>query len=136
MADISITAANVLQGTGSSTEDGLAGETITAGQVVYRDPTSLLYLKSDSDSATAAVRQPRGIALNGASLNQPLKIQRSGQITIGGTMTAGLVYYNSKTAGGICVLADIASGGYACTIGVAVSTTVLQLGINYSGVAV
>jgi len=136
MADISITPANVLPGAGAVTEAGTAGETITAGQVVYKDPTSGLYLKSDSDSATAAVRQPRGIALNGASLNQPLVIQRSGQITIGGTMTAGLAYYNSKTAGGICVLADIASGGYSCVIGLSVSTTVLQIGITYSGVAV
>lgn len=137
MADISITPASVLpSGTNPVTADGVAGETITAGQTVYLDSTLRQYFKSDSDSATAAVRQPVGIALNGASAGQPLRIQSKGDIVIGGTMTAGLVYYNSKTAGGICVLADIASGGYACTIGIAKSTTVLAIGINYSGVAV
>ncbi len=137
MTDLAVTAANVLpSGTSPVVTDGVAGATITAGQVVYLDPTARQYFLSDSDSATAAVRQPAGIALNGASAGQPLRVQSKGDIVIGATMTAGLVYYNSKTAGGIAPLADIASGGYACTIGIAKSTTVLALGINYSGVAV
>lgn len=135
MTDISITAGNVVQGSGAVTEAGTAGETITAGQLVYLDSTGK-YLKADADSATPAVRKPRGVALNGASLNQPLVIQKSGDITIGGTLTAGLAYYLSKTPGGLCPVADIASGGYSCVVGLAKSTTVLGINIQDSGVAV
>ncbi len=136
MADLSITAANVIAGADSKQESGLAGETISAGKAVYLDPTTKKYLLADSDSASAAVRKVRGIALNGASLNQPMTIHKSGDITIGGAMTAGLAYYLSKTAGGICPVADIASGGYATIIGIAKSTTVLDVNIIESGVAV
>lgn len=136
MTDISITAANVVAGADAKTESGLAGETITAGKIVYKDVASGKYMLADSDSTTPAVRTPRGIALNGASLNQPLVIQRSGDITIGGTLTGGLAYYLSKTAGGLCPVADIASGGYATVIGIAKSASVLDINITASGVAV
>lgn len=135
MADLSVTAANVLpSGTNPVTADGVAGETITAGQAVYLDSTTRQYFKADCDSATAAVRQAAGIALNGASAGQPLRIQTKGDIVIGATMTAGLAYFLSKTAGAICVYADVASGGYAGLIGISKSTTVLSLSPNYSGV--
>lgn len=136
MADLTITAANVLKGANAVEEPGYAGETVTAGQPVYLDPTTRLYMKADNNSAVAAARLPRGIALNGASANQPLVIQRSGDITIGATLTAGTAYYLSDTPGGICPVADVGSGEYPCLIGIAKSTTVLGLGINYSGVAI
>ncbi len=37
MADLSITAANVLRGSNARVETGIFGATVTAGQVVYRD---------------------------------------------------------------------------------------------------
>lgn len=132
MSDLSITAGSVLQGSNARLENGVAGETITAGQAVYKDVTSGSYFKADCDSGSAPVRVARGIALNGASAGQPLVIQRKGQITIGSTMTAGLEYYLSKTPGGICLVADIATGGYPCTIGIAISTTVLDINIASS----
>lgn len=135
MADLSVTAANTVTVSGV-TESGLAGETITAGQAVYLDTSSGKYLKSDADSATAAARGVRGIALNGASLNQPLAVQRSGDITLGATLTANTAYYLSgATAGGICPLADVGTGEYMVLIGIAKSTTVLSLGILATGVA-
>jgi hypothetical protein len=137
MTDISITPGSVLADSGASTTNGTAGATITAGQVVYLDATDGEFKLADSDSATAAVRSPYGIALNGASDGQPLAVLRRGPITIGGTMTAGLAYYLSKaTPGGICPVADIASGGYSVILGIATSTTVLDVKIQESGVAV
>lgn len=133
MTDISITAANVVKGANAKTEQGTAGETITQGQPVYLDTSTNLYMKADSNSATAAARQPRGIALNGASLNQPLMIQKDGDITIGATLTAGVTYYLSDTPGGICPLADVGSGEYACIIGIAKTAAVLDIGFSYSG---
>jgi hypothetical protein len=134
MADLTITAASVSSGADANKESGTAGETITAGQAVYK-AASGKYMKADSNSATAAARQARGIALNGASLDQPLAIQKSGDITIGATLTAGTAYYLSDTPGGICPLADVGSGEYVCLIGLAKSASVLAIGIEFPNVA-
>lgn len=135
MADLTVTAASCVKGSNAVTESGHAGETITAGQPVYLDTTTNLYMKADANAATAAARTARGIALNGASLNQPLMIQKSGDLTLGATMTAGIQYYLSDTPGGICPVADIGAGEYVVPIGVATSTTVMRLNITYSGVS-
>ena len=136
MADLTITAASVIAATDAVTESRNAGAAITAGQVVYYDSATDTYKLADSDSATAAVRSPRGIALNGGGTGQPILIIKSGSVTIGATMTAGLAYYVSKTAGGVCPVADIASGGYATVLGISTSTTVFKVNITESGVAV
>ncbi len=135
MADLTITAASVVAGSNATKRQHTAGETITAGQAVYFAAATGLLMKADSNSATAEVRQPIGIALNGGAVNQPILVQTDGDITIGATMTAGVAYYLSDTAGGICPVADVGSGEYSCVLGVAISTTVLRMGIQYSGVA-
>lgn len=136
MADLTITAGSVLPGANAVIERGTAGASVTAGQVVYLEAATTTYKLADSDSGTAEVRSPRGIALHAASSGQPLAVQTSGSITIGATGTSGLAYYLSKTAGGICPVADIATGGYATVLGIMTSTTVLKLNITESGVAV
>lgn len=135
MTDISITAGNVVPGSDAVIENGYAGEAITAGQVVYFDTSTRKWMKADANAATAAARQPSGIALNGASANQPIAVQTKGSLTIGGTLTAGVTYYLSSDAGGICPIADVGSGEYYCTVGIATSASVLKIGFNYSGVA-
>jgi len=135
MTDISITAANVLPGSDARTEGGTAGATVTAGQMVYLDTATNTYKLADSNSATADARAPNGVALHGASAGQPLTIQKSGDITIGGTLTPGVAYYLSDTPGGLCPVADLSSGEYPCIIGIAKSTTVLDISIQASGVA-
>jgi hypothetical protein len=132
MTDISITAGNVVKGSNAVVENGHAGAAITAGQFVYLDTADMLYKLADSNGA-AALRTPRGVALNSAGANQPLAIQRSGDVTIGGTLTAGVTYYLSDTPGGICPLADVGSGEYACLLGIAKSASVLAISINASG---
>lgn len=134
MTDISITAANVLAGTGARIDHGIAGATVTAGQVVSRSSAGTFVL-ADSNSATAAVREPDGIALNGAASGQPLAVLTEGPITIGGTLTAGVAYYLSDTPGGVCPVADVGSGEYATVLGIASSTSVLEVNIQQSGVA-
>lgn len=134
MSDLSITAGSVLPGAGAVTEDGLAGAAITAGQVCYRD-TDGSYKLADSDAASALIRTPRGIALNTAGIGQPLRIQKQGEITIGATVVANTQYYLSNTPGGICPLADVGTGEYMATIGVAKSTTVIIINFAYTGVA-
>lgn len=135
MADISITAANCLPVDETDIVAGKAGETITAGQILYKASADGRWYKADANAATAEARKPIGVALNGASAGQPISVQRSGRITIGGTLTAGVTYYLSDTPGGVAPLADVASGEYYAVLGVAQSTTVLLLGFSYSGVS-
>jgi hypothetical protein len=134
MADISITAANVQLGSGSRIDRSCtAGAALTAGQWVYKDGST--YKLADDNSATAAVRVPVGVALNGASTGQPVAVQTAGEVTIGGTLTPGVAYYLSDTPGGMCPVADLAAGEYPCIVGIAKSATVLKIGIVASGVA-
>lgn len=129
MADLSITAANVLAGEGSVTDRGVAAVAITAGQVVYKNAAGKFDL-ADTDSATAIVRKPYGIALNGAAAGQPLGVLKSGPVTIGATVTKGVAYYLSGTPGGICPVADVATGDYTAIIGIATSASVLMVDIQ------
>lgn len=135
MADLVVTAANVVAGSGSSRSTGTAGEAIAAGKAVYLDPTTHKWQLADSNSATVAARKAGGIALNGAALNQPLVVVTDGDVTIGATLTPGVAYYLSDTPGGICPVADVGAGEYVCLLGLARSTTVLGLGIEFPGVS-
>lgn len=138
MVDIALTPASVLKSTSARTETGTAGATITQGQVVYLDAaTTGEWLLADNNAATAAARGSGkiGIALNGAADGQPLTVQLEGDITVNAVLTAGTAYYLSDTPGGICPLADLLTGEYVVLLGVAKSTTVLHLDIQYSGVA-
>jgi hypothetical protein len=134
MADLTITAASVIAGNGAKTDRGIAGATITAGQVVYLDATDNKYKLADNDSATAAVRSPAGIALHAALAGQPLVVLVSGLITIGATVAAGDVYCLSSTPGAICPSADIAAGDYNTIVGIGTSTTVLDVRFHEAGV--
>lgn len=135
MTDLSITAASVVPGADADIVHGTAGETIAAGKAVYKSSTTKKWMLADSNSGTAEARTALGVSVNGAALNQPVSVQRSGDITIGATLTAGLAYYLSDTPGGICPVADVGSGEYVCLIGMAKSTSVLDIAIQAPGVA-
>ena len=135
MADLTITAANVVAGAGAKVLCGTAGATVTAGKAVYRDPDDRKFKLADCDSATVAARSPIGIALNGAGDGQPLDVVIGGPVTIGAAVTAGVAYYLSGTAGGICPVADLSSGDYPTILGIASSATVLKVKILEAGVA-
>ncbi len=135
MADLTVTAANVLAGANAVKKQVKAAAAITAGQVLYRAADGR-YGVVDSDSATAEARIPVGIALNSAGANQPVLIQTAGDITIGATLVVGTIYVASDTPGGIHPALDLETGDYVTIIGVAISTSVLRLAITHSGVAV
>lgn len=136
MAALSITAANVVAGSNATRENGVAGASVTAGQAVYRDPTTRKYLLSDADAATAAANSVDGIALHGAAANQPLTIQRGGDINLGATLVVGTIYVLDSTAGGIAPASDLGSGEVAVVLGVATSASNLKLDILNSGAKV
>lgn len=134
MADISLTPGLVVAADNAVKESGLAGETIAAGKAVYK-AASKKWMLADNNSATAGAKVAGGIALNGASLNQPLTVIKSGDLNMGGAvLTAGATYFLSDTAGGICPDADVGAGENVCQLGVAKTTSVLAVRISAPGV--
>lgn len=135
MANLTITPANVVAGSNVLTENGLAGESIAAGAIVYFSPTTKRFLLADSNSAIAAAREARGVALNTAAAGQPLTVARSGDVAFGTIFAAGTAYYLSDTPGAICPVADVGAGEYVCLLGLARSSSVLALNVQFAGVA-
>jgi len=135
MVDLVVTPANVVTGADASVTHGFAGETLLAGQAVYMDPTTRKWLKADNNSAAPGAKVAGGIALNGGSINQAVAILTSGPITIGAAMTLGTPYFLGDTPGGICPEADIAAGESVCQIGLALSTSVLNVNIVAPGIS-
>jgi hypothetical protein len=64
-----------------------------------------------------------------------LRFATAGPVTIGATLTAGVAYYLSGTPGGIRPVADNTTGDYPVILGIATSTTVLNVKIQEAGVA-
>lgn len=131
MADISVTAASVVPATtGVTFERYPAAVAITAGQVCYVDASTGQANLADADSATAAVRTVKGIAVNSCAAGQQVVLQTSGELTFNAVLTKGAPFYCSATAGGIMPQADLTTGKYVHLLGIAKSTTVLVLDIN------
>ncbi len=135
MADLTVTAGNVVAATGASTLNGTAGATVTAGQTVYLDSTTSTLKLCDANLSLAA-STTKGIALHGASSGQPLQIQTGGDINPGDTVVVGKIYVQSATAGGIAVAADLATGHYVTVIGVGTTASNIHLVMYNSLVAV
>lgn len=133
MAEVSITAANVVPGTDADFYYGTSGSTVTAGMACYLDEIDNRLKPADANGSLEAATV-KGIALHAASAGQRVKIQTAGSITIGGTVVLSTIYIlGAAGAGGIAPAADLASGWYASIIGVATSATQIQLDIFNSG---
>lgn len=134
MADITVTSTSVIPGANATVLTGTAGETITAGQSVYLNASSL-WMKAQCDgTALEAGSSNRGIAVTGAAINQSINVQIAGTITIGATVVATTQYIVSATAGGICPIADIASTNYLTLLGYASTTGALVMNASATGV--
>jgi hypothetical protein len=123
MTALAVTSTQVLPGTDNNPEFGIAGEAITAGQVVYLDSTTNLYKLFDADLTAANAASPR-VALNTAAISQPVRVAGTGTITIGAgaAPTRGVVYVAGATAGSINPAADLATGWKVAVIGVGGTT--------------
>jgi hypothetical protein len=128
MADISVTAASVLKGTGATTQNGIAGVSITAGQPLYLDSATNTLKLADVDLSSAAATVV-GIALHAAGAGQPIQYQDGGAMTFNAVLTAGKVYVATATAGGIALIADLATNWRTSILGYATSTTSLTVRI-------
>ena len=132
MADLTQTAASVIASTGYKSRDITAGATIVAGNVVYENGANGAVLAKGDAVATAGVA---GIALNGGGDGQPIEVCYDGVINVGATMTLGEHYaLSANAAGKIAPVSDLASTNSPTTLGVAITTTTLQLAINISAI--
>jgi hypothetical protein len=126
-ADLTVTAASVIPGPNADTITGVAGVTITAGQIVYLESSSNTWKLADADAsaATSGSGGAIGLAAGGASTGQQFVVVLSDDnLTVGGTllMTAP-IYVLSGTAGGIAPIADLAAADYPVVLLIARSTT-------------
>lgn len=101
----------------------LAGETITQGMMVLK--VSGKWMKADSND-TAALAEASGMAVNAASLNQPITVV-IGDVDMGSILTIGEFYILSATAGAIEPVGDQGTSVYATLVGGALSATRMRV---------
>lgn len=136
MADLSITAANVVAAAGATTAQGTAGATITAGQAVYADAADSNKLKLADANASVTTAGGVGIALHGASNGQPLTYITGGDLNPGATVVVGQTYILSATPGGIAPIPDIASGWFLTHLGYGTTASNIKVEVKPRSVAV
>lgn len=131
MADISQTAANVAVGASTTpTRTVQFGEALTQGMPVYKSTSDSKYYRCDADALATSICD--GIVLTPAATNGyglialPATSPGVSLVNLGATLTVGLEYYVSTTAGGICPVADLASGDFPTSLGFAISTSLLD----------
>lgn len=134
MPAITVTPANVVAGPDADYFQGIAGATITAGMAVYEDRQDHKLRGADADGGAQAANV-KGIALNGASDGQPLRVQTNGTLAIGGTTIVGEQYALDSTAGGILPVGELAQNAFVTIIGVGASNNRLRLSIEATGQA-
>ena len=113
---------------------GVAGETLTANQLVYLENGTLgtagrWYLTSNLTLAESAEAPEWGFVLAAAAAGEAITVRKAGRITLTGPLTPGAIYYVSNTAGAIETPAPIftVAGGFELpyAIGMADSSTTL-----------
>ena len=133
MADITVTAGDVVADAGASTRNGIAGATITAGQAVYVHADGTIQPARANAEATAVLA---GVALNGAATGQPVSYITRGTYTAGATVAAGTVYVlSAAAAGGIAPEADLVNPNRVSLLGVGISATKIMVSRINTGVA-
>lgn len=131
MADLTITAANLIPASNANIQHGMSGAAIGAGKSVYLDDATKTIKLADNDAVAAAEHDAVGISLNAtAAAGQPVSWIKSGDLAFGAILTKGETYCVSGTAGGICPRADVTTGDELVILGVASTTSNLQVGIR------
>ena len=139
MANLTLTASAVIPGANAVIETGVAGTTIVAGDVLYRDTSDASKLKlADANDASSIVRLVRGIAICSAAPGQRVSyVTEDDSLTLGSALfDIGDGFIVSATPGKIAPEADLASGMYRTNLGIAVSTGAISFKPFSIGVAV
>ncbi|MEM6280579.1 MAG: hypothetical protein AAF787_00180 [Chloroflexota bacterium] len=130
MAALSITAANVLPGTGAINVQRTGGTTLTAGVPAYADSTDSFELKPAANTS-ATLAAVVGIILQGVGDGQPVLVQIDGTID-GVGATEGVVYVLGA-AGEIVPVADLVATNFVTLIGVGNADGGIDLSIKATG---
>ena len=133
MVDLVVVASNVKPGTDAVTKRGIAGEPITAGDSVF--PAADGGIELCEKDLTVLEAACRGVALNDAALDQPIEYAVTGDVDMGAILSIGQVYIVGAGPGGIAPEADATVGDFVTVIGVAITISLLKLGLLQSGVA-
>lgn len=124
MADLTITAANVLAGANARIRQGILGATGAVGDVVYEDSADGMRLKPADSNGVTASQNPAGILLTAGAAGQPaLLVEDDDDFTPGATLVNGTVYVLSANPGKIAPVADAVAGWRVSVLFVAKSTT-------------
>jgi hypothetical protein len=130
-----LTAAEVLAGADADFYQGIAGATITAGQVCYLDSVDNRIKLADAD-ASLSKASVKGVALHGAGAEQPMRMQTGGAMVFGASavinaldVVVGTALFLSATPGAMTEAADVTSGLYVTNIGVAAPSDTIRLNI-------
>ena len=138
MADLTQTAANVAPRDGCAILLVTAGEAITQGMPVYRNSTDSKYLRADADALASA--DIAGVAVTPAAADGDKFViakNKSGStadINLGATLTQGETYVVSTNVGAVAPIGDLTTGDYISYLGVASSTSILQMRLNATGI--
>jgi hypothetical protein len=135
MADLAVTAANVLKSSNGTIAVLTAATAITRGQYIYTLAAGTAGL-ADSNGTTPA-NTITGIALADVGTGQPVPyVPTDTALTTGFTASAaGVTVYLSNTPGGATeTYADIASGSTVIILGNMTSTTVMKFSPLVGGV--
>lgn len=132
-ADLTITATTTVPLKGSQIITGTAGATITAGQPIYRDPTTATMLLCAAN-LTSVEANASGIAVCNSSTGQPVTYQSGGNLTVGATLVPNTTYVVSPNSGKVCPALDLAAGNYITILGVAKDASTLVINVNATGV--
>lgn len=133
MADLSVTAANVRPKASATISTVDAGETITAGQPVYKKVSDSKYYRADANVGSEEAAAS-GIAITNADANEKLIILSKGGIDPGATVVIGETYIVSATVGGIAPIGDLAASSYVTHLGIGKAADEITVGIVASGV--
>jgi opacity protein-like surface antigen len=143
-ADVVPTPSSVAKSAGATVSEGVAGASITAGQVVYIDTAANNVLKLADCNGSATTAAVAGIALHAAATGQPLRYAiKDPNFTPGFTVGVGRVYTTSQTPGGIAPNADNepsatpgATGCFTTVIGIGKTASTMFLQPMSAGVAI
>ena len=139
MADLTVTAANVLLISGTPFPDQRAGVAISQGDAVYQaDDGTWLKAKASGTDREAGYNN-YGIALSSAAnVGGRLSVAGPGCTVALGVGAVGVVYVISATAGKIAPVADLVSTNRLTVLGVGIASNriVIPPGSNYVAGAV
>lgn len=123
-ADVSVTAANFQPGAGAKFHTGIAGASVTAGQLIAISPSTGRFVLADANDVSLC--QVIGISAHAAINGQPLAVVwYADNMICGATLSmTDPVYVCSATPGGIAPAADLSVGGlYPAVVIIATSSS-------------